>query len=206
MKKIILASGSPRRRELMREAGLTFEIEVSQAEEEIGGLAPDETVRQLSLIKASDIADRHAEDCIVIGADTVVAYKGSILGKPASEEEAYEMISMLEGETHQVYTGVTLISKCGGRQKTLTFHEETDVTFYPMSREEISDYIKYGKPYDLSEGQPDMLPWKDKAGGYGIQDGFGKRYIKCIKGDYYTVVGLPISRLCHELKHIAEGE
>ena len=145
MKRIILASGSPRRRELLREAGFIFDTEISDIKETIGDRTPAETVKELSLQKAADISGRHEEDCIVIGSDTVVAYRGSILGKPVSKEEAYDMIGMLEGETHQVYTGVTIIFRQDGMEKTVTFHEETDVTLYPMSKKEIHDYIEYGK-------------------------------------------------------------
>ncbi len=200
MRKMILASGSPRRRELMEEAGLTFEIEISHKEEVLGDWTPEETVCQLSLQKAEDIASRHDEDCIVIGSDTVVACDHKILGKPADAEDAFRMIKMLQGRVHQVFTGVTIIS--GGREdrKVRTFAEKTDVTFYPMSDEAIRLYIETGAPDGPNE--KGMLSWQDKAGAYGIQDGFGKRYIKGINGDFYTVMGLPVSRLCHELENL----
>ena len=198
MRKIILASGSPRRRELMTEAGLEFQVEISHKEEEIGDWTPEETVCQLSLQKAQDIAGHHDEDCIIIGSDTVVAYAHQILGKPKDAEDAFHMIKMLQGDVHQVYTGVTIISGDKDHRQVNTFAEKTDVLFYPMSDETIRQYIETGFPDGPNE--KGMLSWQDKAGAYGIQDGFGKRYIKGIHGDFYTVMGLPIGRLCHELE------
>ena len=128
-------------------------------------------------------------DAVVIGADTVVAADHRILGKPADRREAREMMTLLQGSIHQVYTGVTLIVTGPGTDiRTRTFHECTDVDVYPMTDEEIEDYISTPEPYD-------------KAGAYGIQGSFGI-YIKGIRGCYYNVVGLPIARLIHELKDI----
>lgn len=200
MAQIILASASPRRSELLRQAGLTFSVIPSQGEEVITSTHPAEVVEELSLQKAQEVADRILKDdegilsansgpVVVIGADTVVAADHRILGKPADRREAREMISLLQGSIHQVYTGVTLIVACPGTDlRTRTFHECTDVDVYPMTDEEIEDYISTPEPYD-------------KAGAYGIQGSFGI-YIKGIHGCYYNVVGLPIARLIHELKDI----
>ena len=200
MAQIILASASPRRSELLRQAGLTFSVIPSQGEEVITSTHPAEVVEELSLQKAQEVADRilkgdadilsgNSGPVVVIGADTVVAADHRILGKPADRREAREMMTLLQGSIHQVYTGVTLIVTGPGTElRTRTFHECTDVDVYPMTDEEIEDYISTPEPYD-------------KAGAYGIQGSFGI-YIKGIRGCYYNVVGLPIARLVHELKDI----
>ena len=200
MAKIILASASPRRSELLRQAGLEFIVIPSQGEEIITSTHPAEVVEELSLQKAQEVADRVLKKkeyavpqddggIVVIGADTVVAADHKILGKPADHKEAEAMIALLQGKVHQVYTGVTLIVIDQNREmKTRTFHECTDVDVYPMTEEEIEEYISTPEPYD-------------KAGAYGIQGSFGI-YIKGIHGCYYNVVGLPIARLVHELKDI----
>ena len=200
MAQIILASASPRRSELLRQAGLTFSVIPSQGEEVITSTHPAEVVEELSLQKAQEVADRilkgdadilsgNSGPVVVIGADTVVAADHRILGKPADRREAREMMTLLQGSIHQVYTGVTLIVTGPGKDlRTRTFHECTDVDVYPMTDEEIEDYISTPEPYD-------------KAGAYGIQGSFGI-YIKGIRGCYYNVVGLPIARLVHELKDI----
>lgn len=187
-RQMILASQSPRRRELLTQAGFEYEIEPSLMEEKITKEQPWEVVMELSTQKALDIYQKHSTNTsiLVIGADTVVAYQGRILGKPHSEKEAVEILELLQGHTHQVYTGVTLVwNKPDGMHKH-TFYEETGVTFYPMSEQEIFDYVRSG----------DCM---DKAGAYGIQTQFGV-YIKEIKGDYNNVVGLPIARLYQEMK------
>ena len=197
MAKIVLASASPRRSELLRQAGLEFTVIPSQGEEVITSTHPSEVVEELSLQKAREVADRILREentvpqddgtIIVIGADTVVAADHRILGKPADRKEAEEMIGLLQGKIHQVYTGVTLIVTDRNKEiRTRTFHECTDVDVYPMTDEEIEDYISTPEPYD-------------KAGAYGIQGSFGV-YIRGIHGCYYNVVGLPIARLVHELK------
>ena len=200
MAKIILASASPRRSELLRQAGLEFIVIPSQGEEIITSTHPAEVVEELSLQKAQEVADRVLKEkeyavpqddggIVVIGADTVVAADHKILGKPADHKEAEAMIALLQGKVHQVYTGVTLIVIDQNREmKTRTFHECTDVDVYPMTEEEIEEYISTPEPYD-------------KAGAYGIQGSFGI-YIRGIRGCYYNVVGLPIARLVHELKDI----
>ncbi len=187
MTNIILASQSPRRRELLSLAGYKFDIITSTVEEVITKSVPGEVVEELSFQKARDVFNSQAEkDVLVIGADTVVSIDGNILGKPANEKHAFEMLRKLQGRTHEVYTGVSLVWKNG----STSFNECTRVTFYPMTEEEIWDYIRTNDPMD-------------KAGAYGIQSGAAK-YIQRIDGDYYNVVGLPIARLYHEINKISE--
>lgn len=198
MKNIILASQSPRRRELMEQAGYAFEIIPSYADEIIVDKEPEIVVQKLSMLKACDVYQGYAEktsqssdamwsraleNVLVIGADTVVSIGGRILGKPASADEAMEMIKGLQGKTHEVYTGVSFVWY---DMKAHSFYECTRVTCYPMTDKEIEDYVAKGE-------------CMDKAGAYGIQGSFGV-YIKDICGDYNNVVGLPIARLYHELK------
>ncbi len=185
MKNLILASGSPRRRELMSQVGLDFTVVTSDADENIKEMEPEDYVRELSAIKAQSVLEQYADkedSVIVIGADTIVYHKGEILTKPEDEEDAFRILKSLEGEIHQVYTGVTICSA----HKNVSFYEKTDVWVYDMTDEEIRDYINTGEPMD-------------KAGAYGIQGKFAA-YIKGIEGDYNNVVGLPVARLVHELK------
>ena len=177
--KIILASQSPRRKELLERMGIKdFEtISPNVDESAFHGLPPEELVRRLSAEKAAAVAGKVGEDAIVIAADTVVALEGAVLGKPADELDAFKMLSALSGVRHQVYTGVTV---CRGGEKQ-TAHEVTDVTFRELSEEEIERYIATGEPMD-------------KAGAYGIQ-GYGALLIQGISGDYYNVMGLPVCRL-----------
>ena len=189
MEIIVLASGSPRRKELLAKTGLKFSVVVSGGEEKAETSDPAETVEKLSLDKASAVADllqAEKEPQLIIGADTVVACDGEILGKPSDREDAFRMLWKLQGQTHQVYTGVTLLLKKKHTWQAHTFSEKTDVQFYPVSREELLEYIKTGEPMD-------------KAGSYGIQGKFGI-YVKGICGDYNNVVGLPVGRLVYELK------
>lgn len=182
---IILASASPRRRELLHQVGLRPEIVPSCVEEVITSTEPDQVVMELSAQKAADVAAKYrGQAAVVIGADTVVAADGAILGKPKTEEEAVRMIEMLQGRTHQVYTGVTMIFTDTGEQ--VTFAEKTEVHVYPMTESEISRYVSTGEPMD-------------KAGAYGIQ-GYFAAYIEGISGDYNNVVGLPVGRVCLELR------
>ena len=187
--KIILASASPRRRELMEQAGIPFETDVSDTDETIEDkLSPADYVEELSLRKARAVAARHEEDT-VIGADTVVALGDMILGKPVDEAEAYRMLSLLAGKTHSVYTGVTVIypDRSAG-QITDTFHVKTDVTMYHADEKLLRSYAGCGEPLD-------------KAGAYGIQ-GRGALLVERIEGDYYNVMGLPIAELYRRLKTI----
>lgn len=182
MKKLILASASPRRREIFQQAGLEFTVMPSTKEEVITKKDPKDAVMELALQKAEDIAERSDSGCMVVGADTVVAMDGKILGKPEDKEDAARMLRMLSGSRHQVYTGVACI--CKGVKKV--FCEETSVYFYPVIEEEIKSYIETGEPMD-------------KAGAYGIQ-GRAACFIRGIEGDYYNVVGFPIARFLQILK------
>ena len=187
-KKIVLASASPRRRELMAQAGYEFEVQVSHKEETYSSETPDEIVKELALLKARDIAEQNAvEDLVVIGADTVVAYQGAILGKPKSKEDAFAMIQSFQGDKHQVYTGVAILSYDEEGNETVVNHAvKTDVYVNSMTDEEIWKYIESDNVMD-------------KAGSYGIQSGFAI-HIEKIEGDYFNVVGLPISFIYEVLK------
>ena len=192
-KKIILASASPRRKELLAQAGYEFEIQVSHKEENYTSTMPDEIVKELALLKAEDIANANKkENLVVIGADTVVAYDGRILGKPETKEHAFQMIQSFQGDKHQVYTGVAILNYDEEGNETVINHAvKTDVYVNPMTDEEIWRYI-----------HSDNI--MDKAGSYGIQSGFSI-HIEKIEGDYFNVVGLPISYIYEALKQI-EGE
>ncbi len=172
---LILASQSPRRRELMKYITDEFTVKVSDVDETLpSGITPSEAVLYLSRIKAEPFKN---ENDTVIGADTVVAIDSEILGKPANKGDAADMLRKLSGRTHSVFTGVTVI-KDG---KTHSFFCETKVKFFKLSEEEICKYIATGEPLD-------------KAGAYGIQ-GYGSLLVERIDGDYFNVVGLPVSRL-----------
>ena len=181
MKHIILASASPRRKEILELADLKFDVMPSDAQEITTKTAPNEVVMELASIKAKDIYKKSEKQSMIVGADTVVAYQGQILGKPTDEADAKRMLTMLSGQTHEVYTGVCIIED----GKTKTFYEETKVTFYEISDEQIDHYIKTGEPMD-------------KAGSYGIQ-GKAAVFIKVIEGDYYNLVGFPIARFFQEI-------
>ena len=183
--KLILASASPRRKELLAKTGLSFDIIPAKGEETITKTIPAEVVMELSLQKAKEIADMQTEVCIVIGADTIVAKGDTIMGKPKDEADAFRMLDMISDDCHQVYTGVTII-RTGEQAETFTFAEKTDVYLYPISEKDIWAYIESGDPMD-------------KAGAYGIQGDFAV-HVKGIQGDYYNVVGLPIGRVYQELK------
>lgn len=186
--RIILASASPRRQELLTQIGLPFEACPSEWEEVTDKELPEEVVQELSYHKAMEVYERNVteEGTVVIGADTIVACGGQILGKPGTRERAEEMLGKLQGGTHQVYTGVAFVWKEKGRTETAGFYECTDVRVYPMTEEEIRCYVETGEPMD-------------KAGAYGIQGGFAA-FIQGICGDYNNVVGLPVGRVYQELK------
>ncbi|MCR5301471.1 MAG: Maf family protein [Lachnospiraceae bacterium] len=201
--KIILASASPRRKQILELVGLEFDVWPSCAEENTSETDPEKLCTSLSGAKAIDVAaqiraynDTHRElttpgDIIVIGADTVVACNGEVFGKPRDEADAVRMLKALSGRTHSVYTGVSFVFiSSGGRAGEYTFFEETKVSFYPLDEQEIEYYMS---SYDVY----------DKAGSYGIQDG-SAAFVRSIEGDYYNVVGLPVSRLLHELKRILQ--
>jgi len=186
MAHYVLASGSPRRKELLGQLGLDFEISSAHGEELITKSEPSDIVLELSLQKAKEVAQRYAgKEVVVIGADTIVAYDGAIMGKPRDEAHAREMLTALQGNTHQVYTGVALITLSGAGQQVQQFYEKTDVMMYPMTQDEIARYVATGEPMD-------------KAGAYAIQGGCAP-FIRGICGDYNNVVGLPIARLYQEL-------
>lgn len=187
---IILASGSPRRKELLNQIGISFTVNPSKKEEKVTTNIPSEVVRELSYQKAMDIAEQSSEGSVVIGADTVVAYEGKILGKPKDRTDAQNMLRMLAGNTHSVYTGVTIIKKENNRFLEEIFYKETRVTMARMSEEEIETYVDSKEPMD-------------KAGSYAIQ-GKCAAFIEKIDGDYYNVVGLPICEVYHRLKKYME--
>ena len=189
MKRIILASASPRRKELLAKAEISFTVIPAAGEEKRTSEDPGEAVQQLARDKAEWVAQSMSEceeGTLVIGSDTIVVFENRILGKPKDRRDAAETLEKLQGNTHQVYTGVSVLERKAGKWVEHTFFESTDVTFYPVSREEIQDYIATGEPMD-------------KAGSYGIQGLFGI-YVKGICGDYNNVVGLPVARLFHEMK------
>jgi len=184
MKKIILASNSPRRKELMKLLGYDFKIIIPQVEEILNPkLEHDDQVIDLAFQKAYAVFQDHKDD-IVIGFDTLVVIDDFILGKPKDEEEAKLYLGLLSNHTHRVLTGCSILSK----EMSRSFHSDAEVTFYKLTESEIEDYIKTGEPMD-------------KAGAYGIQ-GYGAKLVKRVNGDYYTIVGFPIGRLNQELKKL----
>lgn len=189
-KSIILASGSPRRKELLLQIGIVPEIIVSHVEEKITSDIPAEVVMSLAEQKAVDVAKEMPEGTVILGSDTVVAADGKILGKPKSHEEAYEMIRRLAGRSHQVYTGVCLVKKGpeGEADTVVSFYDETDVNVSPMTEKEIREYADSEEPMD-------------KAGSYAVQ-GFFARYIDGLKGSYANVMGLPVHLVYQELKKL----
>jgi septum formation protein len=181
MEQIILASASPRRKELLEFAGVPYISIVSQADETIeAGFSPRDAVLCIAQKKAQAVADHHL-DRLCLAADTIVVLDGCILGKPADAEDAVRMLRLLAGRTHSVLTGVCL--RKAGRERV--FASETQVKFYPLTNEEIEAYVATGEP-------------SDKAGAYGIQ-GMGALFVEAIHGDYYAVVGLPIARVVREI-------
>lgn len=200
--RLILASGSPRRKELLEQIGAEFEILSAKGEEVITSDIPSQVVMELSAQKAEEVAGRYEKELgagkaceenrqtvVILGADTVVAYENKILGKPKDAADAVRMLQMLAGDTHSVFTGVTLLIEQAGNREKKTFFAETKVTMYPMSAEEIKAYVATGEPMD-------------KAGAYGIQ-GKCAAYIERIEGDYNNVVGLPVSLVYQTLKMIS---
>ncbi len=216
--RIILASSSPRRRLLLRQIGLSFDVVPADIGEEVTpGSDPADTVGALSLQKALLVAERldgrketepgSYAGRLVIGADTIVVRDGEILGKPADPDDAVAMLQSLSGRTHQVYTGVALVygndvaGSAGDEPQTVSnrngfqhhvFHERTDVTFGSLADEEIRAYVESGSPMD-------------KAGSYGIQDDLGALFVARIDGDYYNVVGFPLFRFYREVNKLLPG-
>lgn len=219
--RIILASASPRRKELLQQIGLEYDVLVSNAEEIVTSKEPEKVVEELARQKAENVYHRYfeigsaeqkkndaqekdnvqerdnvqaAEPLLIISADTIVACDGRILGKPKDAEEAKVMLRLLQGRGHEVYTGVTFYycNRIKNENRLYSFYEVTKVHFYPMTEEEIEAYVATGDPLD-------------KAGAYGIQ-GLCARYIRGIEGDYNNVVGLPVGRLYQEMKDFLRGE
>lgn len=207
--QIILASASPRRKELLAQIGYDFTVVVSDVDENIEKCEPSEYVKELSKRKAMSVASMVGADCnegcstVIIGADTVVAIGDEILGKPKDEEDAVKMLLMLSGQCHSVYTGVTLVSmtKASGIQKISgeakvsnektdvsieSFCDETRVYMYPITEQEARDYVVTGEPMD-------------KAGSYAIQ-GIAGKFVEKIEGSYNNVVGLPVEKIYQRLK------
>lgn len=181
MTDFILASASPRRRELLSLSGFSFDVIPSKADESLNeSLSPEETVKALARLKAESVFNEH-RDRVVFGCDTVVYLNGEILGKPKDEVHAFAMLKRLSGKTHTVSTGVCIISK----DKEICFSDTTEVTFYELSDETIKSYIATNE-------------CSDKAGAYGIQ-GYGSVLVKEIKGDYFSVMGLPVARSARAL-------
>ena len=185
--KIILASASPRRKELLEQIGVDFEIAVSDKETEIDCMDPVEACRKQAYNKALDIVEKSRlkdgdEDFVVISADTIVAIEGKILGKPKDKSEARQMLKTISGRKHRVYTAVCVYNSL--KDSYESFVEDTPVEVASLSSEEIEDYLEKKEPYD-------------KAGAYAIQ-GYFSRYIVGIEGDYYNVMGLPVGRLYRE--------
>lgn len=178
--KLVLASKSPRRSEILKNAGIDFVVRVADADETIPErTSPEDAVVFLAARKA--MAVERAEDETVLGADTVVVLDGEILGKPKDKNDAFNMIKRLSGRVHSVFTGVCAI----GNGISMTFAEETRVEFYKLTDEEIYTYINTDEPYD-------------KAGAYGIQ-GLASKFIRAIDGDYFNVVGLPVSAIYQKI-------
>ncbi|HLR51412.1 MAG TPA: Maf family protein [Candidatus Avamphibacillus sp.] len=184
-KQLILASSSPRRQALLKQVNIPFSIRKPNVDEsQIMTNDPVEKVKQLSLLKGN--ATSLLEDNeVILSADTVVSYDHQILEKPKDKQDAFKMLSLLSGSVHEVFTGVTIRSA----EKEITFAQETEVKFWPLSESEINNYIASGEPFD-------------KAGAYGIQ-GMGAILVKKINGDYFNVMGLPISRVCRELREFS---
>jgi nucleoside triphosphate pyrophosphatase len=188
--KLILASASPRRAEVLRNAGIAFEAMATGVDEAPQpNESPEELVRRLAENKARLAAPRVAGrdgPVIVVGADTEVVLDGAVLGKPASAEDARDMLRRLSGRTHSVITGLAAIRLPDGAARTEL--ETTQVTFAPLTPEEVEDYVASGEPFD-------------KAGAYAIQ-GRGGRFVTRVEGCYFNVVGLPLARLCRILRDL----
>ncbi len=189
MTKIILASASERRQKLLEQVGINCEVIPSNIDEDsINGDTPGDLVEKLSAAKAENVAERLEGDFVIVAADTVVVKDSRVFGKPSDEKEAFEMLNSLQGNRHEVFTGVTLICVTGGEGLIDTFHVRTIVDMMPMTPKQINAYIQSGEPMD-------------KAGGYGIQ-GRGAAYIRDVAGDFFNVVGLPISTVLSRLEHM----
>ncbi len=188
--KLILASASPRRAEILRNAGIHFEIRKTNVDEShLTGEVPGDYVRRLALAKALSAAAKYRDprvETLVLGADTVVVVDAAILGKPASQDDARSMLRRISGRVHEVHTGLALLRTPGTMQRVI--EEITRVHFASLTEREIEDYIGTGEPFD-------------KAGAYAIQ-GIGGRYVTRIEGCYFNVMGLPLARLWSLLREL----
>ncbi|WP_372636645.1 nucleoside triphosphate pyrophosphatase [Fodinibius sp.] len=191
METVILASGSPRRKKLLEQINMPFQVQKSAIYEHYrSDLTPSEVVEVLARRKASSVA-RHYSRALIIGADTIVAYRNKILEKPSTKEEAQRMLMQLSGNTHSVFTGVSLCKKAShDNSQTHTFFEETKVTFGDLNLRDIKRYVESGSPMD-------------KAGGYGIQDKYGAIFVRHIEGDYNNVVGFPLYTFYQVMQNFA---
>lgn len=190
---IILASASPRRKELLSQIGIDFDVIISDVDENVNYVKPYRIVEELSKRKAGAVVDSLEDtekEVLVIGADTLVSCDGQVMGKPKNSKEAVKMLKLLQGRVHEVYTGVSVVyrqsNEMGGEITQKTFHECTKVHFYPMTDDEIKTYVATGESMD-------------KAGAYAVQ-GLCAKYISGVNGDYNNVVGLPVGRLYQEIK------
>ena len=190
MKKIILASGSPRRKELLTDAGIKFDIDVSDYKEDMTlDLPPHELAKYLSKGKADAVAGRH-KNAIIVAADTFVVLKGEVLGKPHTKEKAKEMLKKLSGQTHSIVTGFTIIDTATG--KTISEAHESKLYFREILLEEINEYVASGEPLD-------------KAGAYAVQGGGGK-FVEKIEGDYSNIIGIPMKAFLEKLEKITSAD
>jgi septum formation protein len=181
---VVLASNSPRRKELLKFLFSDFLVSPANVDETIPlGVSAEGSAEYVAKKKALAVAEKFPND-LVIGCDTIVLHNGKVLGKPSSEEDSFNTLKALSGNTHKVITGVCIAN----RGSITSFSEVTEVTFHELTDKEVLEYIATGEP-------------SDKAGSYGIQ-GYGSLLVKCIHGDYFNVVGLPISRLNRVLKTI----
>ncbi len=186
MKKIVLASASARRQDIFKQASIPFEVYVSNVDESIGEeVSPYDVVKQLSQKKAISAFEAISEPVIIIAADTIVSLHGKVMGKPKDEQDAFAMLKALQGKNHSVYTGVTMIDKDDGGYALKNIVDTTNVTMRKLTDDEIWAYIRTDEPFD-------------KAGSYGIQ-GRGSVLVERVEGDFYTVVGLPLVKVCMAL-------
>lgn len=192
MNPVVLASRSPRRKALLKQINMPFIVHPSDIDENLNrNVPPEQFVEILAQRKATNIAVNYA-NTLTIGADTIVVAENQMLGKPSDEHEAFELLTLLSGQTHQVFSGVCLVitDKDKKQRRITTFHAVTNVTFTDLTGEEIKRYIKSGSPMD-------------KAGAYGIQDDWGSLFVSRIDGDYYNVVGFPLQKFYSTLKDFA---
>lgn len=188
MARVILASSSERRKDLLKQIGIEPEVIPSNIDEKAESTDPADIVEEVSSNKAQAVAEGLTGDFVVIGADTVVSFDGEIMGKPADRDEAFSMLKKLQGSRHEVYTGVTLITVNGEEGLIDTFHSRTIIDIMPMTDEQINKYVDTGE-------------YEGKAGGYAVQGKFAA-YVRDVAGDYYNIVGLPVSMVVDRLRQM----